>query len=969
MPQRFFALIVLVAATSAFGQAEGRFGEGLLAGEHYAAAPDNPVYTVMPLTVECWAKLSSKSAYNILAANEPKHSVTHWEIYADKGTGHFAAYLPAFAKPDVKSDVDIVDGKWHYLALTCDGQTAKLFVDAKEVGSAKLTKKFSYPDVGPLTFGYIEGVPCTKDGVIDEVRISRVVRAVEKTPEGPFVSDGDTVGLWHFDGDGKGGYADVSTTKNPAVVKAKSAATPVVSSKNRWAEMDFGPFFTSTLGIPTDRTNFAMKGISIRLAVPNAPSTTGAVCFDTELLRISAAWTGGFVKIYPAREGLAQAPDTAGTLVAATRVLPGWIRKGQPVDTDPRPDKLGPLPAEYGRYKGLYLNGNRVILSYEVTGVGVLETHDIEEHKGTIAIARTLEVAPADHTIFCRAFDFGDADLEIMKLETPAGTIKAAGVTKDGQMTIAAFLPVQDNRGFFGKKGSVSAIVPDRLDAPYRLKILIWHGPADQGNKFADLVLNSPAPQDLSPLTKGGPARWGDPLVTKGKLGDSSTGGAYVVDTLTAPEDNPFKSFLRFGGHDFFKNGDMAVCSISGDVWIVSGIDEKLEKLSWQRFATGLHQPLGLKIVDDVVYVLGRDQITRLHDLNGDGEADFYENFNNGCKVTTNGHGYATNLETDPEGNFYYTKCADNSSFGGTVVKVSKDGKYCEPYAVGLRNPNGLGISPAGFITEADNQGEWVPASRIDFVEGGKFLGYKPSAHDVPAPDMGKPICFLPQNIDNSSGGQVWAPADSDRWGPFKGDMLHTSYGASNLLHVMMEKVGENWQGGVVSFGLKFDTGIMRGRFNPKDGQLYVCGLRGWQTAGVRSGAVQRVRYTGRPVYMPKALHVHANGVAITFPVALERVSATDSGNYSVLRWTYKWTGDYPSRHFSVKEPKKQGYDTVEVKSAKLSKDGKTLFLEIPEIAPVLQQEITMNVKAADGGEVRVDLYQTIHQLGPVYVP
>jgi hypothetical protein len=59
----------------------------------------------------------------------------------------------------------------------------------------------------------------------------------------------------------------------------------------------------------------------------------------------------------------------------------------------------------------------------------------------------------------------------------------------------------------------------------------------------------------------------------------------------------------------------------------------------------------------------------------------------------------------------------------------------------------------------------------------------------------------------------------------------------------------------------------------------------------------------------------------------------------------------------------------VEVKSAKLSKDGKTVFLEIPEIAPVLQQQVTVNVKAADGGEVRVDVYQTIHNLGGAYVP
>ena len=132
-----------------------------------------------------------------------------------------------------------------------------------------------------------------------------------------------------------------------------------------------------------------------------------------------------------------------------------------------------------------------------------------------------------------------------------------------------------------------------------------------------------------------------------GTLGNEQ--GPYVVDTLTAPDDNPWKSYLRFSGHDFFKNGNAAICSISGDVWIVSGIDAKLEHLRWKRFATGLFQPLGLRIVDDVVYVLGRDQITRLRDLNGDGEADFYENFNNDCKVTPGGHEFATCLETDPK--------------------------------------------------------------------------------------------------------------------------------------------------------------------------------------------------------------------------------------------------------------------------------------------------------------------------------
>ncbi len=243
----------------------------------------------------------------------------------------------------------------------------------------------------------------------------------------------------------------------------------------------------------------------------------------------------------------------------------------------------------------------------------------------------------------------------------------------------------------------------------------------------------------------------------KGSIGNES--GPYAVDTLTAPDDNPWKSYLRFSGLDFFANGDAAICSISGDVWIVSGIDDKLDKLTWRRFATGLFQPLGLKIVDDVVYVIGRDQITRLHDLNGDGEADFYENFNNGCKVTTGGHEYCTCLETDPQGNFYYTKCGNPTEHGGSMLKVSKDGSKIEVYASGLRNPNGMAISPEGIISTSDNEGEWVPASRIDFVKPGQFLGFVPMAHGPTPNHPGFPI-WIPHSIDNSSGGQVWVTSD-----------------------------------------------------------------------------------------------------------------------------------------------------------------------------------------------------------------
>jgi len=129
-PAALLAALAVVVSFNALAQVEGKFGQALRPDSNYAAAAPNPVYTVLPLTIECWAKLSTKSAYNIVAANEPKHSVTHWELYAEKGSGHLAAHLPGFAPNLVRADLNVVDGKWHYLALTCDGQTAKLYLDA-----------------------------------------------------------------------------------------------------------------------------------------------------------------------------------------------------------------------------------------------------------------------------------------------------------------------------------------------------------------------------------------------------------------------------------------------------------------------------------------------------------------------------------------------------------------------------------------------------------------------------------------------------------------------------------------------------------------------------------------------------------------------------------------------------------------------------------------------------------------------
>ena len=61
---------------------------------------------------------------------------------------------------------------------------------------------------------------------------------------------------------------------------------------------------------------------------------------------------------------------------------------------------------------------------------------------------------------------------------------------------------------------------------------------------------------------------------------------------------------LLFGANKLPKLGEGLGKSIRGFQRAVSGVDDKLENLKWKRFATGLYQPLGLRIVDDKVYTV-----------------------------------------------------------------------------------------------------------------------------------------------------------------------------------------------------------------------------------------------------------------------------------------------------------------------------------------------------------------------------
>ena len=96
-----------------------------------------------------------------------------------------------------------------------------------------------------------------------------------------------------------------------------------------------------------------------------------------------------------------------------------------------------------------------------------------------------------------------------------------------------------------------------------------------------------------------------------------------------------------------------------------------------------------------------------MHDLNGNGEADFYENFyEEPDEIGASYHAFIYDLQTDRAGNFYFSQSGYKSPLTGGVVKVSPDGKSAEFVGTDLRNPNGMGAGgPNDWVTITDTPG------------------------------------------------------------------------------------------------------------------------------------------------------------------------------------------------------------------------------------------------------------------------
>ncbi|MAF66962.1 MAG: hypothetical protein CMJ84_15065 [Planctomycetes bacterium] len=726
---------------------------------------------------------------------------------------------------------------------------------------------------------------------------------------------------------------------------------------------DFGP----ALGVQLGREIGA--GLAVRL---DDATTLG---YDLQTMRSPGAWTGGFVELggtqhYRQRGEAIGSPD--GLMLAGLDGW-GWGFEGALAWPVERRTPRGPLPREWLDYHGRFVHGDQLVLSYAIEGREVLELPGVDRASGLSVVTHRLTVGPGEHPLLLgcvRAPSEGEGPSLIGWWEGPgAGAWTTAFVgTGEGRAALA-FRGKARLRWFEDGRRAALEIPPS--DGETQMWILRAGGLSLESvagfTRLLDNTAERPLPPPPTELLGGGPVLWPEELVTRGELGAQQP---YALDTLVLPAANPWNAWLRTSALDFFPDGRAVVSTYGGDVWIVSGIDEALEELRWKRYAAGLFEPMGLRIIDGKILVTCRDRIVRLHDSDGNGEADYYENFFADPDVSASFHAFNFDLQSDGEGNLYYAKSGQYTDYAlpGAILKVAPDGRSHEVFCTGLRTPNGMGMTPDGRPLVSDNQGNWVPASKISLTRPGGFYGvFKSIDTDAPGEktrdDFDPPVLWMPQEFDSSSGGQLFV--DDARWGPLAGGYVHTSFGKGRMVRLWIRERGGIAQGAGWALPFQFAAGIQRARVNPADGQVYAVGLSGWQgPSGGADGCLQRVRFTGESNTVLVEAGVGAGCIELVFSASVDRAAAQERGRYTVRRWNYRWERSYGSAFYSLERPGEHGQDSVPVLAASATADGRTVRIELADLRPVDQMELRFRLLDAGGAPLEETVYLTVLQVG-----
>jgi len=464
---------------------------------------------------------------------------------------------------------------------------------------------------------------------------------------------------------------------------------------------------------------------------------------------------------------------------------------------------------------------------------------------------------------------------------------------------------------------------------------------------------------------------------------------------------SPEGTLLEVGGLCTLPNGDLAVTTRRGDVYIVENPTSRSPH--FRKFASGLHEVLGVAYKNGALYCVQRGELTKLIDKNMDGKADVFETIYS-WPLSGNYHEYSFGPKIAPDGSFFVTL---NLGFPddwwhpksmvpwrGWALRIQEDGTM-EPWAAGLRSPCGISmIDDELYYT--DNQGDWVASGSIMPLKKGTFAGHPASlvwdtAINSPVkvkqeqifskisqrlefdqegrpvkpqnivnekflteadmkkniPELQLPLVWLPHGVLGISTSEI-VKIPGGVFGPFEGQLLVGDQGQSNLSRVFLERVNGELQGAAWLFRSGFQSGTVRLSWG-KDGSLFVGETnRGWGSVGDANLGLQRLVWNNRLPFEMRTIKAMPDGFEIEFTKPVDKKYANDIASYSVSSFTYKYHAVYGSPEVNKLKHK--------IKGIKLSADGMRARIVVENLRQHYIHVITL-----DGIRDKENAYSLIH--------
>lgn len=464
---------------------------------------------------------------------------------------------------------------------------------------------------------------------------------------------------------------------------------------------------------------------------------------------------------------------------------------------------------------------------------------------------------------------------------------------------------------------------------------------------------------------------------------------SYRLVTVMAPEavrdsrDTGWKPppdglMLEVSGITTLADGRLAVATRKGEIWLVTGAgDDPPDDVRYHRFASGLHEPLGLEFRDGAFWTAQRSELTRIADTDGDGVADDYATAAKGWGVTGHYHEYAYGPKPDGDGTFWLTLNTGlnlkDEHLAGTVLDAAlgyRQGAWrgwaveapdagegaIVPVCGGLRSPSGLGRGATGEMFATDQQGNWVATNSLVHLRRGAFFGHPeslasrglpgstlatvgPVVEGLPWPEavermpfLTPPAVWFPYRTAGQSATDVMLDASGGRFGPFSGQLFVGEFTQAAVQRVFLEEVDGVWQGACFPFRSGFASAVLR-LAQADDGSVYA-GLtnRGWSSLGGAAYGLQRLVWTGRTPFEIREMRARPDGFDLVFTLPVDPQTAGDPGSYRLSSHTYLYHSQYGSDPIDRRD--------LAVRSAQVSADGLSVRLVVDGLRPLHVHEL-----------------------------